>query len=191
MSGTTSSTRLYVLLGTVILILVGWAVFFHFVPPELLVEKIGIRNTYLAAFILAIVGGFSSVTGTSLYATLAAFAYSGEVNSLVLGVVSGLGLFLSDSLFYLVAEYGRGIIVKVASRWDVLFNRIRRWVRIAPNWLVYVGIFLYSAFSPIPNDVLLAVLVLSGYSYRQFALYLFLGDLTFALLLTNVAGNVG
>lgn len=183
--------RLYVLLGTILLVLVGWAIFFYFVPPELLVDKIGIRNTYFAAFILAVIGGFSSITGTSLYATLAAFAHSGEVNTFILGGVSGLGLFLSDSLFYFIAEYGHGIILKVTARWKTAFDKLRRWVRIAPDWLVYAGIFLYTAFSPIPNDILFAVLVLSGYSYRQFAVYLFLGDLTFTLLLTNVAGSVG
>lgn len=185
-----SSAQPYVALGVVLLILVGWAVFFHFVPPELLVNKIGIQNTYLAAFILAVVGGFSSITGTSLYATLVAFAGAGKVNPLILGVVSGFGLFISDSLFYFVADYGRKIIKRITARWETLFNRIRRWVRIAPDWVVYAGIFLYVAFAPIPNDILLAVLVLSGYSYRQFALYLFLGDLTFTYLLTHVAGSI-
>lgn len=186
-----SSTRLYVALGIIILVLVGWIVFFYFFPPELLVDKIGIRNTYLAAFILAVIGGFSSITGTSLYATLAAFAHSGEVNTLILGVVSGLGLFLSDSFFYFVANYGHGILLKVTSRWKVVFKKMQRWVRRAPDWLVYAGIFLYVAFAPVPNDILLAVLVLSGYSYKQFALYLFLGDMTFTYLLTHVAGSVG
>lgn len=186
-----SSARIYVLLGTAALILVGWAVFFYFVPPEILVDKIGVQNTYLAAFLLSVVGGFSSITGTSLYATLAAFAHSGEVNTFMLGIVSGLGLFLSDSLFYFIADYGHGILLKSTARWKTVFEKMRRWVRIAPDWLVYAGIFLYVAFAPIPNDILLAVLVLSGYSYRQFAFYLFLGDLTFTLILTNVAGSVG
>lgn len=186
-----SSARLYLALGIVLLILAGWAVFFHFVPPETLVDKIGIENTYLATFILAIVGGFSSITGTSFYATLAAFAHGGTVNPLILGIVGGLGLFLSDSLFYFVANYAREMIRKTTERWEDIFNKIRRWVRIAPDWVVYAGIFLYVAFAPLPNDILLAVLVLSGYSYKQFALYLFLGDMTFTYLLTQVAGSVG
>jgi uncharacterized membrane protein YdjX (TVP38/TMEM64 family) len=184
------SKRTYALLGTILLILIAWALFFYFVPPEVLVDRIGIRNTYLAAFILAVVGGFSSITGTSLYAALAAFAQGG-VNTWILGIVGGLGIFFSDSLFYFLASYGREMITKIAARWNTVFDRIRRWIKLAPDWLVYTGVFLYSAFAPIPNDILLAVLALSGYSYRQFAPYLLLGDLTMTIILTNLAERVG
>lgn len=185
-----SSTQIYVLVAVILFLLIGWAIFFHYIPPELIVKKIGIQNTYLAAFILAVVGGFSSITGTSLYATLAALAHGGGVNTLILGLVSGLGLFLSDSLFYIIANYGRNIIKKTADHWEKIFNKIQKWIRIAPDWIVYSGVYLYSAFMPIPNDILLAVLAVSGYSYRQFALYLFLGDMTATILLTHVAGSI-
>lgn len=184
-----SSTRIYALLGIVVLVLVGWAVFFYFVSPELIIDKIGIKNTYLAAFILSSVAGFSSITGTSVYATLAAFAHGGA-NPLILGTVSGLGLFLSDSLFYFLASYGHTMITKTMAKWDTAFKKMRRWTRIAPDWLVFTVVYLYSAFAPVPNDLLLVVLVVSGYSYRQFAPYLLLGDLTGALVLAYVAGSL-
>lgn len=184
-----SRRRIYALLGLVILILIAWAVFFHFVPPEELVRKIGVQNTYLIAFLLAVIGGFSSITGTSLYATLIALSQGG-VNPTTLGMVGGLGLFLSDSLFYFVLDYSRKMITKVADKWETTFNKIRSLVRRAPDWLVYVGVFLYSAFAPLPNDILLAVLTVSRYSYRQFAPCLFAGDIVMALLLTHVVNNL-
>lgn len=184
-----SRRRIYALLGLVILILIAWAIFFHFVPPEELVRKIGVQNTYLIAFLLAVIGGFSSITGTSLYATLIALSQGG-VNPTILGMVGGLGLFLSDSLFYFVLDYSRKMITKVADKWETIFNKIRSLVRRAPDWLVYVGVFLYSAFAPLPNDILLAVLTVSRYSYRQFAPYLFAGDIVMALLLTHVVNNL-
>lgn len=184
-----SRRRIYALLGLVILILIAWAVFFHFVPPEELVRKIGVQNTYLIAFLLAVIGGFSSITATSLYATLIALSQGG-VNPTTLGMVGGLGLFLSDSLFYFVLDYSRKMITKVADKWETTFNKIRSLVRRAPDWLVYVGVFLYSAFAPLPNDILLAVLTVSRYSYRQFAPCLFAGDIVMALLLTHVVNNL-
>lgn len=183
------TVKLYGLFFLVLSILIGWAVFFHYYPIENLVSDIGIQNTYLAAFTLAVVGGFSSITGTSLYAALIALAHAG-VNSLALGVIGGIGLFISDSLFYYVAGKMRFLIVHATKGWERLFRRVWKWVYKTPSWLVYVGIFLWCAFAPIPNDILLAVLALSGYSYRQFAVFLFLGDLTMTILLTHVAGSV-
>lgn len=181
--------RLYIPLAIIVLVLFAWLLFFHFVPPETLVRTIGVQNTYLFAFLLAVIAGFSSITGTSLYATIAALAHGG-VNNLILGIVSGLGLFLSDSFFYFVAVYGRNFIAQTASHWERLFKWIHEWVHRAPRWLVFAVVFLYSAFAPIPNDILLGVLAISGYSYKQFFPYLLLGDITAMILLTMVSQSV-
>lgn len=78
-------TKLYITGAGIVLILIGWALFFHFLPVSELVDRIGIQNTYVAAFLLATIGGFSSFTGTSLYAALIALSHGG-VNPLALGV---------------------------------------------------------------------------------------------------------
>lgn len=184
------SKRTYVLLTSIVLIFVIWGIFSRYVPPDVLVDKIGIKNVYLGAFILASVGGFSSITGTSVYTAIVAIANDNVVNTIILGIMSGLGIFLSDSLFFLLASYGRNMIVKVASNWERTFTKVSRWVRAAPDWSVYAVVFLYSAFAPLPNDILLGTLAVTGYSYKQFALYLFIGDLTAMLLLTQIADRV-
>ncbi len=186
--GMTKNVKLfYGSIAIIILLLVGWALFFHYYPVDKLVSDIGIQNTYIAAFMLAVIGGFSFVTGTSLYAALIALAHGG-VNPLVLGSIGGLGLFVSDSLFYLLAAKMRFVIVHITSTWERLFRRIWKWIYRMPPWIVYAGIYCYAAFMPIPNDILLAVLALSGYSYREFAVFLFLGDITMTLMLTNISG---
>ena len=185
-----SSKQTYAFFITIILVLAGWILFFNYISPEELVQKIGIKNVYLASFILSVVGGFSSITGTSVYAAITAIAHSGVVNPLVLGVISGLGIFLSDSLFYFIARYGHETIVRTTEHWKRIFGKIRRWVRFAPDWLLYTGVLLYSAFSPLPNDIILAVLAVSGHSYRQFAPFLFVGDLTLMFLLTQFADRL-
>jgi hypothetical protein len=177
--------KLYVAALGVAAIFAGWALFFHFYPVQELVDRIGIQNTYLAAFLLALIGGFSSVTGTSLYAALIALSHSG-MNPIILGLVGGLGLFASDTIFYLIMVKVRSLIQKVTNRWERLFRRMWKWFYVMPDWVVYFGIYLYAAFAPLPNDILLAVLALSSYSYRQFLLFLFLGDLTMTLILTHI-----
>ncbi len=181
--------KFYGVIALVLLILVGWALFFHYYPVDELVNDIGIENTYFAAFMLAVIGGFSSITGTSLYAALVALAHGG-VNPLVLGVIGGIGLFISDSLFYFVITKVRHILVDITKKWERVFRKVWKILYVTPSWVVYILIFLYTAFAPIPNDIVLALLAVSGYSYRQFAVFLLLGDLTMALLLTNVSNAV-
>ncbi len=181
--------KFYGVIALVLLVLIGWALFFHFYPVDELVNDIGIENTYFAAFMLAVIGGFSSITGTSLYAALVALAHGG-VNPLVLGVIGGIGLFISDSLFYFVITKVRHILVDITKKWEHVFRKIWKWLYVTPSWIVYVMIFSYTAFAPFPNDIILALLAVSGYSYRQFAVFLLLGDLTMALLLTNVSNAV-
>lgn len=183
-----TSKKLYVTVAAVALILIGWALFFHFYPVENLVNDIGIENTYLAAFMLAVIGGFSSLTGTSLYAALIGLAHGG-VNPIMLGLIGGLGLFISDSIFYLIVTRVRHHIKLITDKWERLFRKIWTWVYRMPHWVVYAGIFCYCAFAPMPNDVLLTVLALSSYQYRQFAIFLLLGDFTTALLLTTLSAN--
>jgi hypothetical protein len=182
-------TKIY---GSVLLIaslLLAWALFFHYYPVDRLVSDIGIQNTYFAAFMLAVIGGFSSVTGTSLYAALIALAHGG-VNPYALGLIGGLGLFISDSLFYFVAVKMRSVITTITNRWERVFRKVWQWTYRMPKWTVYLVIYCYAAFAPVPNDILLAVLALSKYEYRNFAVYLFLGDITMTLLLTTLSGGL-
>lgn len=182
-------TKLYITMLLIIVILAGWALFFHYYPVEEIVNDIGVQNTYLAAFLLASVGGFSSLTGTSLYAALIALA-KGGMNPLVLGIIAGLGLFLSDSVFYFIATKMRRIVSGVTTKWERLFRNIWKWVHRTPDWIVYTSVFLYAAFGPLPNDILLVALALSNYSYRKFAIFLLMGDMTISILLTVFGGSL-
>jgi hypothetical protein len=181
-----NARRLYGIILVMLLLLAGWALFFHYFPIERLIEAIGIRNIYLAAFLLSVIGGFSFVTGTSLYAALIALSHGG-VNPYILGTIAGIGIFLSDSLFYLLMLKARSYLVGVTERSSRITNEIWKWIYRMPSWVVFFGIYLYAAFMPIPNDILLAVLALSGYRYSEFLPFLLLGDLTMALLLTTVS----
>lgn len=175
--------RIYLTMLLIIVVLAGWALFFHYYPVEEIVNDIGVQNTYLAAFILAAIGGFSSLTGTSLYAALIALS-KGGMNPLALGIIAGLGLFLSDSVFYFIATRMRAFVSGITTKWERLFRNIWKWVHRTPDWIVYLSVFAYAAFAPLPNDIVLVALALSNYSYRKFAIFLLAGDVTISVLLT-------
>lgn len=182
--------RIFITMLLIIVILAGWAVFFHYYPVEEIVSSIGVQNTYLAAFLLAAIGGFSSLTGTSLYAALIALS-KGGMNPLALGIIAGIGLFLSDSVFYFIATRMRTLVSGITTKWERLFRNIWKWVHRTPEWVIYMTVFLYAAFGPLPNDIMLVALALSNFEYRKFAIFLLMGDLTISILLTVFGGSLG
>jgi uncharacterized membrane protein YdjX (TVP38/TMEM64 family) len=84
----------------------------------------------------------------------------------------------------------RSLITAVTGKWERVFRRVWQWTYRMPKWAVYLVIYCYAAFAPIPNDILLAILALSSFRYREFAAYLFLGDITMTLILTTLFGGI-
>jgi Zn-dependent protease with chaperone function len=167
----------------ILFIIASWAVLFYFISPTSIVESIGIKNTYLVVFILALVCGFSSVTGATFYIALAALAHGGS-NPYILGLVGGIGLCISDFLFYMLVSKGVRI---VDVKWKKVSDRVKRWVRWMPEWGVKAFVYLYSAFAPIPNDFLLVTLAITGIPFKRIVLFLFAGDITSTLLLAYLS----
>ncbi len=169
--------RTIIFIGAVIAL---WSAFFYFIPADAVIAKVGVENTYLVAFGVALLAGFSSLSGAAAYATLIQFSLAGA-NPLYLGLSSGVGIFLSDSAFYFLLMRGRS---SISPHFPELFERIRRFFIRIPDLLVYVSVFVFSAFTPIPNDLVLAALAFAGYRYRNFWPALLLGDITLTLLLS-------
>jgi len=167
----------------IVLVIVGWAIFFYFIPPTMVVEYIGLQNSYIVAFVLAVICGFSSITGTTFYVAVAALSHGGA-NPLILGIVGGLGLCISDFAFYFVVSKGTHVIDK---HWEKLSNFIKRLVKSMPNWAIYIFIFLYSTFAPIPNDIILVALAIGGTPFKKIAPFLFAGDVASTILLAYLS----
>ncbi|QSH39376.1 hypothetical protein JXR01_03710 [Candidatus Kaiserbacteria bacterium] len=153
-------------------------ILFYFASPQDIVSYIGTENSYLVAFLFAATGGLSAITGSALYGLLATFA-AGGANPWLLGLTGGLGIFISDSIFFYLARKGRDII---PPQWSVWVLRIENVVQQCPKWLVLVLMYLYISFLPFPNDVLMIALVLGGYTYRTIVPVLFVGSITIALV---------
>jgi hypothetical protein len=164
------------------IIFVLWVGTLLAIPASTIINYVGISNAYAVAFLISLIAGFSAFTGGAAYATVIEFARGGT-NPLYLGIASGIGIFLSDSFFYLVLRSGRD---SLESRWPRLLARVHAWVERQPRIWIYTCIYLFSAFGPIPNDVILAALIIGGYEYRKFWPLLLAGDISFMLFLCYV-----
>jgi hypothetical protein len=166
-----------------ILITLLWAIFFHYVSPDTVVKHIGVQNTYGVAFLMAAICGFSSITGSTFYITIAALSHGGA-NFLLLGLAGGAGLCISDTAFYYIVNKGTPVIDK---HWQKVSNFIKKWMNIVPRWALYAFVFIYSGFFPIPNDVMLATLAIGGVKFKNIAPFLFAGDIVSTLLIAFLA----
>ena len=168
----------YYLFGGIALfiILINLVVFFF--SPEEVVKKVGIENVYLVAFIIASVGGLSTLTGAVVLTSIATFS-AGGANPLLLALSAGAGIFLSDTIFYFLVQYGRKAIPKT---WEKALEKARMWIVKHPDWMVLLFSYLYVSFTPFPNDLLMIALVIGCYPYRKIVGPLVAGSLTVAFL---------
>lgn len=174
--------RTYKGLILAVLLLIAWSIALWLIPANALVEWVGVENTYLFAFLISAIAGFSTFTGTAAYAAVIEFSQGGA-HPLYLGLSAGVGLFLSDSAFYFLAMKGRDA---VRSRIDRLTMHTERLIRRVPDYAVYIATFVFCAFGPIPNDLVIAVLIVAGYRYRSFWPALLAGDVVFMLSLSHL-----
>jgi hypothetical protein len=168
---------------TIIAIILGialWSAVIYLVSLEGLVLRVGVENTYLISFLLAGLAGFSSLTGGIAYAAVIEFARAGA-DPLYLGLAGGAGLFISDSAFYVLLMEGRQSVEKGLER---VLARLQAFVTRIPDPAVYFLTYLFCALGPVPNDLIIAALVVAGYPYRRFWPVLLAGDITFMLFLS-------
>lgn len=163
-----------------ILVLVGLALYLF--PPQEVVSYIGVENAYLVGFLITLLAGVSSFTGTAAYATVGALAQGGA-HPIILGLVGGIGLFLSDTIFYFLITKG---IESVKKGKDSFLMRLERLFSKVPTSVVLFIVFVYTGFSPFPNDLLLIALLIGGYKYKTFALPLLAGAITLMLIITHI-----
>ena len=173
------------ILVAVVLLLIAFNAVFFYVTPDEIVEYIGVHNSYSIAFLIAAIGGVSTLTGATLFATIITFA-AGGADPLMLGVAAGIGIFISNSVFFLLAMYGRKSVPRV---WHERLLRIEGWVkrRISSKKALMLA-YVYLGFTPFPDDILMFALVLSGYSYKRVAPVLLAGGVSLATLVAHL-GN--
>lgn len=145
-----------------------------FVTPQELVNYIGVKNIYLVSFLVAVFGGLSTLTGLSFFVSVAAFA-SGGADPFLLGLFGGLGVFISDSIFFLAARHGVRVFKKNAkpiSLW--LASKMEKFSLST----ILIGVYIYIGLTPLPNDILMVALAFMGMSFKRLAPVLMAGSIS-------------
>ena len=162
----------------ILLILIFWSYLFSIYSPNELVETIGVTNGYIILFLIAALGGVSSFTISSLYATIVTLTLGG-LNPFLIGILGGIGITIGDSLFYYLGYRGRKI---VSPRLNHYLENISTWLHDHSPIRVQFFIYLWAGFSPFPNDIMTISLGLNHYNYKKVLPPLVLGNITFTIL---------
>lgn len=158
----------------------AWLLLFVFISPLEIVEQLGVEQTYLAVFLLACLTGVSTLTSASFYASVATFA-AGGADPIFLGLAGGTGAFLSNTLLFFILRYGKHTFRAHLGRSIYAFEK--RMERL-PRAIVYLVLYVYTGFAPLPDDIAIGVLALSPYRYVSFAPFLLAGDITIVILIS-------
>ena len=158
---------------------VFWSLVFLYVEPAEFLREVGVENGYLLLFIIAALGGVSSLTFTSYIGTLLFLASAG-LNPVLLGLVSGAGVTIGDTVYYLLGYHGRTFI---QGKFSGFLRRASAWVGERPTWLRMLLTYTYVAAAPLPNDILAVALGALRCSYASVIVPLVLGNVTHTILI--------
>lgn len=175
-------------LTLIIFLVLLFAVLFY-INPEELVEKIGVRNGYILAFLISFFGGFSAggfVPFISVILTLVA----GGLNPVLLGLIAGTSLSTGDIIMFYASSKGRELVAgsDLDRKIDKLSKKFRESEKLQKATPIIA--YLYMGFAPLPNDVLLLTLAAVEYPIKKMNKIIILADMTFALGVT-ILGSRG
>ncbi|MBI2037145.1 MAG: hypothetical protein HYT14_02185 [Candidatus Liptonbacteria bacterium] len=136
-------------------------------------------------FIVAIVSGFNFVVPVPAIAFLPLFLASG-LSFLPTILIIAAGVSIADSIAYFVGRIGRHVLAYAFE--ERLILRMER-VRERYHWAPLTAFFLFAAFVPLPNELLVVPLGLLGYRFRQILPVAFAGNLAFNSLYAT--GTIG
>jgi len=180
MNNTSSRHNNIIIFVLIALFIITWSIFLHYYPPKLIVATLGINNTYLAIFMLSLIGGVSTFTSTTFYTVLITIALS-EVNPVWLGLIASLGLTLGDLLFYYMGRKGKQC---VPGKYEAKIIKLTSKMEQINDKLIVLIIFLYS-LTPLPSDILAIGLAFGGFSVKKLIPPLFVGNFVLIVLLVE------
>lgn len=164
-----------------------WSIVFARVNIRDLVETIGVRNGYLLALGVALLGGVSTFTTASFYSTIGLLAIGG-LSPFILALVTAPALLLGDCLFYYLGHKGRE---SLSHHTMARVRRIELWFEARPKYYRPLGIYVYSAFTPFPADILMVALAVIKYPLKRAWLPILMGHITILTWLGYLARVTG
>ena len=165
-----------------------WSGVVLYVGPETLVDYIGVENGYLLMFLVALFGGVSSIGGAIYVTTILTLASAG-LNPAYLALVSGAGVSVGDSVYYYLGYRGSAILPK-QNKFTSHIRRFSDWLTDRHPSVRAVAIYGYTAFTPLPNDILTILMGVTQQPYRLVIPALALGNITHTFLLAMFGRGV-
>ena len=182
-------TRHNILIACILIIsILIWIWLLQTYGAETIVDYIGAENGYLVIFLVALFGGVSSFTGVTYVATIITLASAG-LNPLGVALASGVGVSFGDTAYYYIGKYGLRELA--STHFESHLEKFTHWLQTKPKAILFFGVYVYTSFSPFPNDVLAIALGLSRQSLKVTLPALVLGNITFTLLLATLGRNLG
>ncbi len=166
-----------------LIFMVAFLLMIVFYSPKEMITTMGVRNSFVVAFFVSLVGAFTSLTKFSAYPMIIALV-AGQMDPFVVGLVSGLGLASGDILFFLFGYSARDL---TGEKGKNTLKRVLERLQRLKGIFVQMLIFLYVACSPFPNNLLSGALAFTGYPFRKVVIPLVLGDVFFCTLIAWLA----
>ncbi|NPE29096.1 hypothetical protein HNV12_14250 [Methanococcoides sp. SA1] len=170
------------ILGLIVLFIVSWSILLFYHPPGEIVERLGVRNVYIFVFLLAMIGGVSTLTSTTFYTALIAISLGG-VNSIGIALVASLGLTFGDLVFYYLGTKSKQCI---KGKYAGTIFRLTKWMEQIDDRITMLLIFFYS-LTPLPSDVIAIALAIAGFPFRKMIVPLIVGNFTLIFMLVEIS----
>jgi hypothetical protein len=155
--------------------LVSFSLFFYHYGFNWVVNTLHIKHTYLIGFFVCLFGGISTLSVSIYLPIMTSFVIAGS-NPLLLGIIGGLGLAISDIFFFYISSKGRELIPKGRFE-DFLIKLEQKFMRFGNFW---VGLFIIVyVMTPFPNDILNLTLAFVRYPAKKVVRFLFIGDIVY------------
>lgn len=163
----------------VLAIFLAWSLLLYTISPEEIVQRIGLHNSYLVLFFMALLGGTSIFLPFPYYLFTISFGAAG-LNPLLLGICAGIGTLIGDTTSYYVA-YHAG---KVAPRkYSLVFQKVFDWATRRNPIIFSLLVFFYASIVPLPDDLITVPSGFIKYPFWRLAIPLGLGKIVFNTLL--------
>lgn len=158
-----------------VLLMLLWIALFLFTSPQEVLSKIPTLALYILLFVLASVSTGSLLTRIIVYQALVYFiAGGGEV--LELSLIAALGMTLSNLLIYMGYKSHKAHLKRTLPH-DLMLFKERN---------TFGLLFIFTAFIPISNKILMGVMAATRYPTRKLAMPLFFGHLLRVFLITGI-----
>lgn len=143
------------------------------------IQNVVSRYGYAGIFIAAVISGFNLAVPVPIASFIPLFLVSGHALWPVIAVITA-GLTFADSLSFYVGKVGRRLLVpEEYSKSLMRLERLQeRW-----KWSPPIALFLFAAFVPLPNEVLVIPLAFLGWRLKTLIPPLLFGNALFNTLL--------